>query len=69
MTPSGEWQLYAPYGVADAFDLVLRPNPRQAPRHVYDAKVAWWTAAWPELTALPWRRLTEVRDGGHGAAP
>ncbi|WP_223166351.1 nucleotidyltransferase family protein [Nonomuraea sp. SYSU D8015] len=52
--PSGEWKLYAPYGVTDAFGLVLRPDPRQAPRHVYEAKVARWTAAWPELTALPW---------------
>ncbi|MGW4955813.1 nucleotidyltransferase family protein [Nonomuraea sp. NPDC004186] len=54
LTPSGRWQVYAPYGVADAFGLVLRPNPRQAPRHVYEAKVARWTEEWPELTALPW---------------
>ncbi|MGV9374510.1 nucleotidyltransferase family protein [Nonomuraea sp. NPDC003707] len=38
--------------MADAFGLVLRPNPRQAPRHVYEAKVARWTEEWPELTAL-----------------
>ncbi|MEU6779878.1 nucleotidyltransferase family protein [Nonomuraea angiospora] len=54
LTPSGRWKVYAPYGVADAFGLVLRPNPRQAPRHVYEAKVARWTEGWPELTALPW---------------
>ncbi|WP_246064480.1 nucleotidyltransferase family protein [Nonomuraea longispora] len=54
ITPAGEWRLYAPYGVADAFDLRLRPNPRQAPRQVYEAKVARWTRDWPELTALPW---------------
>ncbi|MFI9835903.1 nucleotidyltransferase family protein [Nonomuraea sp. NPDC051941] len=54
LTPSGRWKVYAPYGVADAFGLVLRPNPRQAPRHVYEAKVARWTEEWPELTALPW---------------
>ncbi|MEV6029811.1 nucleotidyltransferase family protein [Nonomuraea sp. NPDC052116] len=41
-------------GVNPAFGLVLRPNPRQAPRHVYEAKVARWTEEWPELTALPW---------------
>ncbi|MET9242132.1 nucleotidyltransferase family protein [Nonomuraea sp. NPDC003709] len=43
-----------PEHVADAFGLVLRPNPRQAPRHVYEAKVARWTEEWPGLTALPW---------------
>ncbi|WP_431911587.1 nucleotidyltransferase family protein [Nonomuraea jabiensis] len=54
LTPPGRWKVYAPYGLADAFGLVLRPNPRQAPRHVYEAKVARWTSQWPELTALPW---------------
>ncbi|MEW9549298.1 nucleotidyltransferase family protein [Nonomuraea sp. NPDC050783] len=54
ITAGGEWKVYAPYGVADAFGLVLRPNPRLAPRHVYEAKVARWTAAWPELRALPY---------------
>ncbi|WP_280446772.1 nucleotidyltransferase family protein [Nocardia brasiliensis] len=54
VTGSGEWKVFAPFGLADAFEMILRPNPRQAPRHVYEAKVARWTAAWPELTALPW---------------
>ncbi|MFI6922991.1 nucleotidyltransferase family protein [Nonomuraea spiralis] len=54
LTPSGAWRIYAPYGVADAFNLVLRPNPRLATREVYEAKAARWSAAWPELTVLPW---------------
>lgn len=54
ITAWGGWKLYAPYGVADAFNLVVRPNPRQAPRHVYEAKVARWSSAWPELTVFPW---------------
>jgi hypothetical protein len=55
LTASGEWKLYAPHGVADAFNLLVRPNPQLAPRHVYEAKVARWTRDWPELTALPWQ--------------
>ncbi|MGW0805503.1 nucleotidyltransferase family protein [Nonomuraea sp. NPDC002799] len=54
LTGSGAWRLHAPYGVADAFDLVVRPNPRQAPRHVYEAKAERWAGTWPELTVLPW---------------
>ncbi|MGW4404557.1 nucleotidyltransferase family protein [Nonomuraea sp. NPDC004702] len=54
LTASGAWRVYAPYGVADAFNLVLRPNPRQAPREVYEAKAARCAEAWPELTVLPW---------------
>ena len=33
--PSGRWRIYAPYGLADVFNLVVRPNPPLAPRHVY----------------------------------
>jgi hypothetical protein len=32
----------------------VRPNPRLAPRHVYEAKTERWQQQWPELTVLPW---------------
>lgn len=50
----GEWRVYAPHGLADVFDLVVRPNPVLAPRHVYEAKTKRWQQQWPELTILPW---------------
>jgi hypothetical protein len=50
----GAPRLYAPHGLADVFDLVVRPNRAQAPRHVYEAKAARWQQHWPELTVLPW---------------
>ena len=46
--------VHAPYGYADLFELIVRPNRRQAPRHVYEAKAARWRSVWPELTVLPW---------------
>ncbi|BCJ37640.1 hypothetical protein Athai_51430 [Actinocatenispora thailandica] len=52
--PDGRWRVYAPYGLSDVFNLVLRPNPVQAPRSVYETKAARWRARWPELTVLPW---------------
>jgi hypothetical protein len=52
--PSGRWRIYAPYGLADMFNLVVRPNPVLAPRHVYQAKAARWRQQWPGLTVLPW---------------
>lgn len=51
---AGDLSVYAPHGFADVFDLVLRPNPVQAPRHVYEAKAARWSELWPRLTVLPW---------------
>jgi hypothetical protein len=52
--PDGRARAYAPYGYADLFGLVVRPNRRQAPREVYEAKAARWQRHWPELTVLPW---------------
>jgi hypothetical protein len=59
----GELRVYAPHGYADLFDLVVRPNPRQAPRHVYEAKAARWLTEWPQLTVLPW---PDGNPGGPG---
>ena len=50
----GRPRVYAPHGLADLFDLVVRPNHGQAPRHVYEAKAARWKQHWPEITVLPW---------------
>ena len=51
---AGAVEVYAPHGYADLFGLVVRPNPRLAPRHVYEAKTARWRQQWPELTVEPW---------------
>ena len=50
----GRWRIYAPYGLSDVFNLVIRPNPVLATRDVYEAKTARWTGQWPGLTVLPW---------------
>ena len=50
----GYWRVYAPHGLSDVFNLVVRPNPVQAPQEVYETKAARWQQAWPELTVLPW---------------
>jgi hypothetical protein len=34
--------------------LIVRPNPVQATREVYEAKVTRWRDRWPELTVVPW---------------
>ena len=52
--PGGRWRVYAPHGLSDVFNLVVRPNPVLAPWHVYQAKTARWQRQWPSLTVLPW---------------
>ena len=53
---SRAWQVYAPHGLSDAFNLVVRPNPnpKQWIPHVYRDKTERWKQLWPELTVLPW---------------
>ena len=52
--PSGRWRVYAPHGLSDVFNLVVRPNPVLAPPGVYQAKAERWRRQWPALTVLPW---------------
>jgi hypothetical protein len=62
--PGRRWRVYAPHGFADVFNLVVRPNPVLAPRHVYQVKTARWRQQWPSLTVLPW-----PAQPGDAAAP
>ena len=52
--PGGRWRVYAPHGLSDVFNLVVRPNPVLAPSGVYQAKAERWQRQWPALTVLPW---------------
>lgn len=49
------WRVYAPHGLSDVFNLVLRPNPGQGRRDAYLTKSARWQRQWPELTVLEWQ--------------
>lgn len=62
LEPGGHWRVYAPHGLADIFDLVLRPNPVLAPREVYETKAARWRELWPELEILEWPGVTDAAE-------
>jgi uncharacterized protein len=50
----GELVGYAPHGYADLFAKRVRPNPRLAPREVYETKARRWRQEWPSLIVDPW---------------
>ena len=50
----GNVAMLSAFGLADLFDLVLRPNRVQVPRAVFEAKAACWQRLWPLLTVMPW---------------
>ncbi|MDQ0087741.1 hypothetical protein J2T12_001147 [Paenibacillus anaericanus] len=48
------WTLYAPFGLDDLFNMVIRPNKSLISEAVYNSKVKKWTAKWPELEVVKW---------------
>lgn len=54
LEPAGRWRVYAPHGLSDVFNIIVRPNPILAPRSVFEDKTSRWRRQWPELTVLPW---------------
>lgn len=50
----GTYEIYAPHGLQDIEDMIVRPNrmPNFRPE-LYLEKALRWKAIWPELTVLP----------------
>jgi hypothetical protein len=47
-------QVYAPYGLDDLMQGVVRPNPTQPENPVYRVKALRWQAIWPHLRVIPY---------------
>ncbi|WP_373356400.1 nucleotidyltransferase family protein [Pseudoroseicyclus sp. CXY001] len=54
---SGDFEIYAPYGLGDIFAFRLTPNPVMDNRATHEAKAARAVALWPELAVEPWPGL------------
>jgi uncharacterized protein len=50
----GRLDVVAPFGLADLFAMVVRPNRIMDNRGPHEAKAARVKAIWPELTVIPW---------------
>ncbi|KAJ0333114.1 hypothetical protein COL922a_011024 [Colletotrichum nupharicola] len=50
----GEWRVYAPRGLSDFFNMVVRPNPQIGVRERYEEKARRWLGIWTGLTVMPW---------------
>jgi len=62
----GRLDVVAPFGLADLFAMVIRPNRTMDNRASHAAKAARTKAIWPEVTVIPWdaERSTESRSAG-----
>ena len=53
-TRRGSPEVYAPFGFADLYQRVLRPNRVLDVPDVYARKAERWQAQWPDLVVEPW---------------
>lgn len=45
---------YAPYGLNDLFNMIIRPIKGNFTKELYDEKTKKWKSKWPLLTIIPW---------------
>lgn len=46
--------IYAPYGLDDLLNMVVRANKKQITEEIYLKKVERWSKVWPNLVIVPW---------------
>jgi hypothetical protein len=49
-----DWTVYAPFGLEDIFNRVIRANNRQITEAIYQKKCDKWTKKWHSLSVIPW---------------
>lgn len=57
-----EWDVYAPWGLSDMFNLVVRPNPILGNKESYEKKTERWKAIWTGLTIEQWPDLVVLPE-------
>lgn len=53
---NGQFQVYAPFGLDDLLDMIVRANKTQITEKTYQDKVDRWIKIWPDLKVVPWDR-------------
>ncbi len=48
------YRVFAPLGLEDTFNLIVRANKKQITKDIYEAKLPRWRQAWPRLTIMTW---------------
>ena len=54
MNGNGQFMVYAPFGLDDLLNMVVRANKAQITEAIYLKKVERWKACWPDLEIVPW---------------
>ncbi len=49
-----DYKIFAPFGLDDLLNLIVRANKVQITEEIYNSKVERWTKCWPELKVISW---------------
>lgn len=52
-TNSG-YEVYAPFGLEDLFQMIIRPNKALITEEIYQQKARKWKGKWPQVMVMPW---------------
>lgn len=47
-------KIFAPFGLDDLLEMVIKPNKAQITEKIYLAKVNRWSKIWPDVKIIPW---------------
>ncbi len=50
----GRFEVYAPFGLNDLFNMVVRANKTLITEKIYQDKIDRWVKIWPNLKIIPW---------------
>lgn len=53
---NGRFKVYAPFGLNDLFDMVVRANKTLITEKIYKDKIDRWIKIWPNLKIIPWNK-------------
>jgi uncharacterized protein len=51
---NNSYNIYAPLGLEDVLNNLVRPNKKQITKDIYEAKLERWQQVWPNLTYISW---------------
>jgi hypothetical protein len=51
---NGQIKVYAPFGLDDLFNMIIRANKPKITKKVFQDKVNRWIKIWPNLKVIPW---------------
>lgn len=53
----GQLKIYAPFGLEDLFNMVIRPNKALVTEEIFLSKASRWHDCWPKTKVISWDGL------------